>query len=189
MTEDQHIIYITGRGGDANKDLGGHLKALELHRIGLSVNRIFLKLDFNEQVNVVTKMIIDFDSSPTFFVANSYGSYLCLHTLIDAPRYLFSFLFLSPAIGLVLNQQAMVYSGVPSCQFFNQAVTEKRITKPNFVTLHIGDCDLDNDSEAFKELGATLGTDQLHILKGQGHALDKGLTQNIIKQFLSTEVQ
>jgi hypothetical protein len=42
---------------------------------------------------------------------------------------------------------------------------------------------------AFKELGAVLGKEQLHILKGQGHALDKGLTQNIIKQFLSTEVQ
>ena len=25
--------------------------------------------------------------------------------------------------------------------FYNQAVTEKRITKPNFVTIHIGDCD------------------------------------------------
>ena len=34
--------------------------------------------------------------------------------------------------------------------FYNQAATEKRITKPNFVTIHIGNCDLDNDSEAFK---------------------------------------
>ena len=73
--------------------------------------------------------------------------------------------------------------------FYNQAATEKRITKPNFVTIHIGNWDLDNDSEAFKEFGAALGTDQVQILKGQGHALGKGLTRNIIKQFLSTEVQ
>ena len=73
--------------------------------------------------------------------------------------------------------------------FYNQVATEKRITKPNFATIHIGDCDLDNDSEAFKELGVALSTDQLHILKSQVHALGKGLTQNIIKQFLSMEVQ
>ena len=73
--------------------------------------------------------------------------------------------------------------------FYNQAATEKRITKPNFVSINIGDCDPGYDSESFKELGATLGTDQLHILKGQGHTLDKGLTQNIINQILSMEVQ
>ena len=73
--------------------------------------------------------------------------------------------------------------------FYNQVATEKRITKPNFVTIHIGDCDLNNDSEAFKELGVALSTDQLHILKSQVHALGKGLTQNIIMQFLSMEVQ
>ena len=73
--------------------------------------------------------------------------------------------------------------------FYNQAVTEKRITKPNFVTIHIGDCDPGQDSEAFKELGAATGTEKLYILKGQGHALDKGLTQNTIKQFLTMESQ
>ena len=120
MTEGQRIIYITGRGGDANKGLGGYLKALEPHRIGLSVNCIFLKLDFNEQVNVVTKMISDFNSSPTFFVVNSYGAYLCLHALIDAHHYLFSFLFPSPVIGIVLNQKAMAYSRLTSCQFLTK---------------------------------------------------------------------
>ena len=73
--------------------------------------------------------------------------------------------------------------------FYNQAATEKRITKPNFVSIHIADCDLGYDSEAFKELGVALSTDQLHILKSQVHALGKGLTQNIIKQFLGMEVQ
>lgn len=41
--------------------------------------------------------------------------------------------------------------------FYNQAASEKRITKPNFVSIHIADCDLGYDSEAFKELGVALG--------------------------------
>ena len=73
--------------------------------------------------------------------------------------------------------------------FYNQAVTEKRTTKPNLASIHTGDCDPGYDSEAFKELGAALGTEQLHILKGQGQALGKKSAQNIIKQFLSMEVQ
>jgi hypothetical protein len=68
-------------------------------------------------------------------------------------------------------------------------VADNNICKPNFLAFYIGDYGPLFESEAFKELGVALGTDQLHILKGQGHALDKGLTQNIIKQFLSMEVQ
>ena len=60
---DQRVIYITGRGGDANKGLGAYLKALDANRIGLSVNSQFLQLDFQNQVNVVSKLIGEFDSS------------------------------------------------------------------------------------------------------------------------------
>ena len=53
--------------------------------------------------------------------------------------------------------------------FQNQAASEKQITKPNFITIHIGDCDPGYDSEAFKELSAVLGKEQLHILSRTQH--------------------
>ena len=34
MTTEQQIIYITGRGGDANKGLGAYLKTIAPNRIG-----------------------------------------------------------------------------------------------------------------------------------------------------------
>ena len=87
MTSEHRIIYITGRGGDANKGLGGYLKSLDPHRIGLSVNSDFLKLNFNKQVTVVAKLIHDFDSPRTFVVANSYGAYLLLLLLFLIGNY------------------------------------------------------------------------------------------------------
>ena len=188
MTSEQQIIYITGRGGDASKGLGGYLKSLDPHRIGLSVNSDFLKLNFNKQVAVVAKLIHDFDSPRTFVVANSYGAYLCLHALIDAPSYMSRFLFISPVISSALNDQPMSYSRLPGSQCYNQAVSKKRITKPNLLAIYIGDSDPGYNPKLFEELRSSIGIDQLHVLKGQGHAVDKIVIQNIVHQFLNMEV-
>ena len=86
--------------------------------------------------NVVSKLIREFDSSHTRIVANSYGAYLCLHGLIDAPSYLRHFLLLSPTIGAALNKQSLTYSRMPGCQKYDRAVSEKRLTKPGSLAIH-----------------------------------------------------
>jgi len=184
---DQRVIYITGRGGDANKGLGAYLKALDANRIGLSVNSQFLQLDFQHQVNVVSKLVGEFDSSNTRIIANSYGAYLCLHALIDAPSYLSQFLLLSPAIGAALNKQSLAYSRMPGYQKYDRAVTEKRLSKPGSLAIHIGDKDDGYDLQRFTDLCAALATGPHHLVENQGHALDKVLIQNIVGQYLSME--
>jgi len=184
---DQRVIYITGRGGDANKGLGAYLKTLDANRIGLSVNSQFLQLDFQNQVNVVSKLIGEFDSSHTRIIANSYGAYLCLHALIDAPSYLSHFLLLSPAIGAALNKQSLAYSRMPGCQRYDRTLTEKRLTKPGSLAIHIGDKDDGYDLQRFTDLCAALATGPHNVVENQGHTLDKVLIQKIVGQFLSME--
>jgi len=70
MTSDQRIIYITGRGGDANKGLGAYLKTIDSHRIGLSVNSIFLVLPFEQQLAVIHDLLGRFDGPNTSIIAN-----------------------------------------------------------------------------------------------------------------------
>ena len=62
MTSDQRIIYITGRGGDANKGLGAYLKTIDPNRIGLSVNSTFLSLPFEQQISTIHDFLHRFDS-------------------------------------------------------------------------------------------------------------------------------
>ena len=76
MTSEQRIIYITGRGGDVNKGLGAYLKTIDPHRIGLSVNSIFLSLPFEQQISTIHDLLVRFDGPNTSIIANSYGAYL-----------------------------------------------------------------------------------------------------------------
>jgi hypothetical protein len=183
------IIYITGRGGDANKGLGEHLKSLNANRIGLSVNSQFLKLDFRAQIEFAGKLISDFDSPETYIIANSYGAYLCLQALIDAPRYQSHFLLLSPVIGAALNPQTMAYSRLPSCQRYELAVSEKRLTKPSSLAIHIGSEDIGYSPQPFSQLCSSLGGCELDVIENQGHTLDRIRVQGIVHKFLSREVQ
>jgi hypothetical protein len=56
------------------------------------------------------------------------------------------------------------------------------------VAIYIGDSDPGYDPKLFEELRSSLGTDQLHVLRGQGHAMDKTVIQNIVHKFLNMEV-
>lgn len=188
MTSDQRVIYITGRGGDANKGLGAYLKTLDTNRIGLSMNSQFLKLDFQNQVDVVSKLIGEFDSSNTRIIANSYGAYLCLHALIDAPSYLSHFLLLSPAIGAALNEQTLAYSRMPGCQKYNFAVAEERLTKPASLAIYIGDKDDGYDPQLFSDLCSALDVGPHYVVEGQGHSLGNIFVQKLVSQFLNVEM-
>lgn len=183
MNREPRLIYISGRGGDARKGLGGYLKQLDPNRIGLSVNESFLQRDFHEQVSVVRQLLDEFDGENTKVIANSYGAYLLLHALIDAPRYLLKGLLLSPAIGGVLNSNSLAYARQPSTNRFDEALIDRAFTKPRYLALHIGDLDVGYDSQRFEELDESLELDLLDIIPGQGHMLDRDIVKIILKHF------
>jgi hypothetical protein len=73
MSTDQLVIYITGRGGDANKGLGAYLKTIDPHRIGLSVNSTFLSLSFEQKISAIQDLLNRFDGSNASIIANFYS--------------------------------------------------------------------------------------------------------------------
>ena len=179
----QRTIYISGLGGNANKGLGEYLKLVDPNRIGLSVNKTFLNLPFLQQVAVVRNLIDEFDSSNTGVIANSYGAYLVLHALIDAPRYHSRIMLLSPAIGGAMNQESMVYVRQPSTNRFEQALTDKTITKPRHIELHIGAKDAGYDEEQLAKLDMVLGFDHFQVHANEEHNMDKQLVQKLVHAF------
>ena len=114
MSTDQIVIYITGRGGDANKGLGAYLKTIDPHRIGLSVNSIFLSLPFEQQISTIHDLLHRFDSSNTSIIANSYGAYLLTSAFIDQPAISSQVLLLSPLLGLTSVEEEKFYSSPPN---------------------------------------------------------------------------
>lgn len=183
MNQESRLIYISGRGGDANKGLGAYLKQLDPNRIGLSVNDTFLKLDFRQQVHVVSQLIEEFDGANTRVIANSYGTYLLLHALIDAPQYQFKGMLLSPAIGGVMNSNTLSYARQPSTSRFDEAIIDMAFTKPHYLSLYIGDQDVGYDATRFQELHDSVGFDQISVISGQGHMLDREVVKVLLDGF------
>lgn len=177
------LIYITGRGGNANEGLGAYLKQLDPNRIGLSINNTFLQLPFRDQISVVKQIIDEFDGEQTRVIANSYGAYLLLHSLIDAPTYKMKCLLLSPAIGGVMNSSSLSYARQPSTGRFNEALADGAFVKPSYLSLCIGDRDVGYDSTRFEELHESIGFDQFKVVQGEGHMLNRSVVTEILKEF------
>jgi len=185
LESEKRIIYISGRDGDANKGLGGYLKQVDPNRIGLSANKTFLKLTFEQQVGVVKGLLDEFDGPNTSVVANSYGAYLVLNALIEASKYQCGVMLLSPAIGGVLKRDAMAYSRQPNSKVFDDALRLGKITKPTYLSIHIGDQDGGYDKERF---ACFLNADLLNIIPNQGHLLERTTVVNILQSFLARRV-
>ena len=183
MNQEPRLIYISGRGGDANNGLGAYLKQLDPNRIGLSVNDKFLQLPFPQQVAVVKQLIDEFDGPNTKVISNSYGSYLLLNALIEAPKYQFKGLLLSPAIGGVMNSASLTYARQPGGGRFDQAMKAKDFTKPRYLALHIGDLDVGYDISRFLELQSCMQFDSFNIISGQGHMLERDVVTSILDGF------
>ena len=80
------IRYITGRGGSGIGGLSAYLATLDDDYDVLPIDPEFLLQDIQGQVDS-TREFINFDSGNV--IANSYGAYLLLLSLIDQPRSLF----------------------------------------------------------------------------------------------------
>ncbi|MDB4001934.1 hypothetical protein N9449_04435 [Oceanospirillaceae bacterium] len=186
MTSEQRIIYITGRGGDASKGLGAYLKTIDPHRIGLSVNSIFLSLPFEQQISTIHDLLHRFDSPNTSIIANSYGAYLLTSALIDQPSIASQVLLLSPALGLTLVEEEMFYSRPPNQRLWSEALEQGRIAKPNYLSVCSGELDAGSCSPIMvRKFSELIEADQVQISPDQGHQLDRSIVQSVIGQFLT----
>ena len=186
MTSEKRTIYITGRGGDASKGLGAYLKTIDPHRIGLSVNSIFLSLPFEQQISTIQDLLNRFDGPNTSIIANSYGAYLLTSSFIDKPAISSRVLLLSPLLGLTLAEEEMFYSRPPNQQSWSEALEQGRMTKPRYLEVCAGELDGGACSPTVvMEFSELIKADQVQLIPEQGHQLDRSNVQAAIGEFLA----
>ena len=185
MNKDQQVIYITGRGGDANKGLGAYLKTIDPHRIGLSVNSIFLSLPFEQQISTIHDLLHRFDGPNTSIIANSYGAYLLTSAFIDQLSIASQVLLLSPALGLTLVEEEMFYSRPPNQRLWSEALEQGRIAKPNYLSVCSGELDAGSCSPVMvRKFSELIEADQVQLIPDQGHQLAPTAVQSVVGLFL-----
>ena len=186
MTSEQRIIYITGRGGDAGKGLGAYLKTIDPHRIGLSVNSIFLSLPFDQQISTIHDLLHRFDGPNTSIIANSYGAYLLTSSLIDKPAIASQVLLLSPLLGLTLEEEQMFYSRPPNQPSWSEALEQGRMNKPSYLEVCAGESDGGACSPTVvMEFSELIKADQVQLIPEQGHQLTSTVVQLVVGLFLA----
>ena len=188
MTSEQRIIYITGRGGDAGKGLGAYLKTIDPHRIGLSVNSIFLSLPFDQQISTIHDLLHRFDGPNTSIIANSYGAYLLTSSFIDKPAIASQVLLLSPLLGLTLEEEEeqMFYSRPPNQRSWSEALEQGRMNKPSYLEVCAGESDGGACSPTVVlEFSELIKADQVQLIPEQGHQLTSTVVQLVVGLFLA----
>ena len=119
---DQPVLYITGRGGDHTKGLGGHISTLVSNYTGISVDVQYLRQDIDDQVEVIRAAISECSGGRV--IANSYGAYLTLLALIDFEHELEQVVLLSPVLGAAMAKDRMYFSRPPATKRLRDAVAE-----------------------------------------------------------------
>ena len=180
------VLYITGRGGDHTKGLGGYISTLVPDYKGVSVSIPFLRQDLEDQINEIRTAIAECGAGT--LIANSYGAYLTLLSLIDLDHELEQVLLLSPVLGKAVAKDRMYFSKSPLTKRLSSAVEEKRINFPENTAIFIGTEDELYDPQLLATYAELIGGEQIYELQGQRHNLDKDVMQDILKARLCLEI-
>ena len=173
------VLYITGRGGDHTKGLGGYINTLVSDFHGLSIDVPFLRQDIDDQIKTIRRSIEA--CSNGIVIANSYGAYLTLLSLIDFEHEVAEVVLLSPVLGRAIAKDRMYYSRPPASIRVSNALNEKRINLPKKTSIYIGDQDELYDPELLHKYAEVIGEDRVFVLQGQRHNIDKDCMQDILK--------
>ena len=179
-----NVLYITGRGGDHTKGLGGYISTIVPNYSGISVSVPFLRRDLDEQIAEIRKAISD--QGVGTLIANSYGAYLTLLSLIDFEHQLEQVVLLSPVLGKAMAKNRMYFSRPPATARLSNAVKEKRINLPERTAIFIGDRDELYDPPLLATYTEIIGESNVYVLEGQCHNLDKDVMQDILKARLGS---
>lgn len=180
------VLYITGRGGDHTKGLGGYISTLVSNYSGVSVSVPFLRQDVDDQIAEIRKAITDHGDGT--LIANSYGAYLTLLSLIDLEHELEQVVFLSPVLGKAMAKDRMYYSRPPATVRVSNAVKERRINLPARTAIFVGTEDELYDPPLLATYTEIIGESNVYVLEGQRHNLDKDVMQDILRARLGVTI-
>ena len=174
------IKYITGRGGDARSGLSLHLETLTDDYSVLAVDPVFLRQSFHEQVSAVRDFCTIEQSN---IIANSFGAYLLLQSLIGQPSLTSRVLLLSPVLGRVTSEARMLISIPPGEKALKSAIAEGRIALPRYLEILTGEEDDICDASLARSTAEKLGA-KIQVLEQEGHLITPSKVSAAVNEFL-----
>jgi hypothetical protein len=175
-------FYITGRGGSIHEGLGSFLKTRSQVVTGVSLSTSFLLNPFSTQLAAIQSEFSRLQQNKIPVIANSYGAYLLLHSLIGFPALQTRVLLLSPVVGATVSQ--LGYFKPPQSRRIASALAQGVLPKPTRLDICCGSLDNQCDLVALETLANTLKADRYSILDGQGHMIDNDLVAQVVDEFL-----
>jgi hypothetical protein len=175
------LKYITGRGGDAEGGLSTYLSTLSPDFEALAVNPSFLAQAFPEQVLAVRRFCTD---NGSHVIANSYGAYLLLQSLIDQSPLGAKVMLLSPVLGRVNSEKRMLISRPPGEKALKSAILENRLGLPEHLEILTGSDDEICAVSLAEETAHTLGV-KVCVLENEGHMITPSKVASAVQAFLS----
>lgn len=177
------IRYVTGRGGSGIGGLSAYLATLDDDFEVLPIDPEFLQQDIQGQVDA-TRNFINLESGNV--IANSYGAYLLLLSLIDQPPLPVHTLLLSPVLGRAISKERMLFSRPPREKTLHKAVAEQRLGMPDHLEIVTGAQDEICDPALARQVGDQLGI-SVSILPDEEHMLEPSSVEAALSRFLPTQ--
>ena len=175
-------FYITGRSGSIHEGLGSFLKSRSQVVTGISLSDDFLHKPFNEQLAAIQNDFSRIQQNSIPIIANSYGAYLLLNSMIGFPALQTRVLIMSPIIGTLVSE--LGYFKPPYASRVPTALANGTLPKPARLDICCGSLDNQCDLAALETLAETLQADRYSILDGQGHMIEKHIVAEVVDEFL-----
>ena len=174
------LRYITGRLGNAQGGLSVHLSTLSPDFDALAIDAGFLQQSFEDQVNSTRKFC---DIGEGFIIANSYGAYLLLQSLIDQPPLLANVMLLSPVLGRAMDSERMLFSRPPREKTLRTAIESGRLGIPSNMEIVTGKDDEVCDWQLAQKFSTALDI-SIVVLDGEGHIISPEKVSQAVDSFL-----
>ena len=157
-----------------------HLSTLSPDFDALAIDAGFLQQSFEDQVNSTRKFC---DIGEGFIIANSYGAYLLLQSLIDQPPLLANVMLLSPVLGRAMDSERMLFSRPPREKTLRTAIESGRLGIPPHMEIVTGKDDEVCDWQLAQRFAKAMKI-AISILDEEGHMIATKKVSSAIDNFL-----
>lgn len=175
------ILYITGRGGSLDKGLAPYLTSLADSFEGVAVDVSFLKQSPLDQVALIQSKIAE--NLERVVIANSYGAYLTLQSLVGLKTAPEKVLLLSPVLGIAQAKDRMYMSRPPLTGRLKEGIGSGSIAKPAMLKVLIGNQDELFNQDQIDLINNYFGKDSAIILDDETHMLSHASVLTFLTEF------
>lgn len=172
----EKTYYIPGRGRNYMDGMGKSISALSSELNGINYadwqhNKSRKAWDILEDYFVDEIATNLSTTSYDLVVANSYGSYLLILTLIKHELHLENAIIFSPILGRIMDEKLGFYSRPPYSKSVKQAIEQAKLSVPENFTLVLGQHEPKNTLDTAKLLQKSPINANVNILPDCGHRL------------------